>query len=106
MVVVDPSPTQSWDAESLHVLTFSARGELLVVESEGGGFEVAVWERVCAVAERVCCGRGVGEMDVEMMDVEGQGQGQGMGSGLEGALRDVVSGKGGREWRWRREVVV
>lgn len=105
-MVVDPSPTQVRDAESLHVLTFSARRELLLVESEGE-FEVGVWERVCAVGERVCCGGGVGEggeMDVEM-DVEGQGQGMGSGSGLEGMLREVVRGKVGREGRWREGVV-
>jgi len=102
-VIVDPSPTQLREVASVHVLTFSAGGELLLAESEGG-FEVGVWERVVREGERVCRGRGRGggqgvEMDV---DVDGEGPGRGMRSGgLEAGLREVVGGKVEGDSRWR-----
>lgn len=102
---MNPSPTQLREAASVHVLTFSAGGKLLLAESEGG-FDVGVWERVVREGERVCRGRGRGggqgvEMDVDV-DVDGDGVGRGMRSGgLEAELREVVGGKLEGDSRWR-----
>lgn len=96
---MDPSPTQLREAASVHVLTFSARGKLLLAESEGG-FEVGVWERVVREGERVCRGEG-GGWGLEM-DVDGDGEGRGIRSGgLEAGLREVVGGKVEGDSRWR-----
>lgn len=82
----------------MHALVFSARGELLLAESEGA-FDVGVWERVYGVGMRICRGEGEGE-DVGMGG-QGMGMGMGGGKGLEGGLRGVVGGKVGRDVRWR-----
>lgn len=97
-LISNPSPTQLRDAASVHVLTFSARGEVLLAESEGE-FDVGVWERVHFEGERVC--RGGGGEDVDMV---GQGMGMEREGGLEGALRGVVKGKVERDLRWREGV--
>lgn len=107
-LIVDPSPAELRRATSVHVLTFSSNGELLLAQSEGE-FDWDTWEAVYGDAERICWGSGKDETDAggdvrmrngdEVEDHEGESR-----AGLGGALRDVVREKVLRDLRWREEV--
>lgn len=52
-MIQDPSAGQIDIATSLHVLSFSSRGDLLVAESEGK-FSIDIWDDVFTKAKLIC----------------------------------------------------
>lgn len=69
-LVVDPSPRELYEAESLHILAFTSKDELLLVESEGD-FDLDRWDAVVERAKRACCqGRKQPGLDLVLDDVE------------------------------------
>ena len=94
----DPSLKQCQSADSVHVLAFSSKGDLLLVESEGE-FNLDVWENVFAEASRMCRGdpsHDGGDEDVSMDSEDA--------TDAESFLRGVVGAKFARDQRWKESV--
>jgi exosome complex component RRP46 len=90
-----PSPKDIANAKSLHVFSFSLRGEMLVAESEGA-FDMELWDQASQVAEGVCRYEGGGvEMDL------GNAQNK---LNLEKWIRDLIEEKAQKEQSWRDDV--
>lgn len=71
VVVADPSPRELEDARSVHVLAFTSRDELLLVESEGD-FSLDEWQRAYDAARKICCGREGGTGTDMVLDGDGR----------------------------------
>ena len=84
-------------ASSIHVLAFSSKGDLLVIESEGD-FSMDIWEEVHGKAKAICQGREEGGSDSEdtSMDLEESVI-------LEDTLKDAVRSKIQKEMRWKND---
>lgn len=95
-VRVEPSPKDILRARSLHVLGFTSRGEVVLVESEGS-FTLEEWENVEALARVACLGGGGGSDDVKMQDSEVDGAAK----SLQEAFRDAVEARVMADERWR-----
>lgn len=52
--ITDPSPRQTEQARSVHVLAFTSHGELLLAESEGD-FTMDEWDHVYTTSRSICC---------------------------------------------------
>ncbi|KAK7533529.1 ribosomal protein S5 domain 2-type protein [Phyllosticta citricarpa] len=92
--VTSPSVKQLTSASSTHVLAFSARGDLLVSESEGA-FDMGAWDRAHDTAKRACTAataKSDGDME---LDLPGDQQ------NLHTMLKDEVSRKVQREQAWK-----
>lgn len=96
-LIQDPSAEQIEAATSLHVLSFSSHGDLLVVESEGK-FSIDVWDNVFKRAQQNCRGfKGDnGEEDVDM-DAGEQGS-------LEDILRRTMHDKMIKDQKWKENL--
>jgi exosome complex component RRP46 len=96
-LVRDPSAKQIEAATSLHVLSFSSHGDLLVVESEGK-FSIDVWDNVYEEAKRICQGSDFenGTRDVDMDSEEQQS--------LEDILRRTVHEKVVKDQSWKENL--
>ena len=96
-LIQDPSAVQIEAATSLHVLSFSSHGDLLVVESEGK-FSLDSWDKVFTKAKQVC--RGVdfknGDEDVDM-DADERGS-------LEDILRRTMHEKMIKDQMWKENL--
>ena len=83
-------------ASSIHVLAFSSRGDLLLVESEGD-FTIDKWEEVHQRAKLICHG-----------DEGDEGEDVSMGSDdvskLENVLKEAVETKIAKEQRWKESM--
>ena len=114
--------------KSMHVLTFSSHGDLLVAESEGV-FDVDTWEAVFDAAKMVCCsssshlhlhraidGDGDGDGDVHHVHVDDQAVDPANDAdemdmdakmpdpaNLEDSLRRIVQSHVSRLQRWRND---
>ena len=93
--VCDPTPKQIEEATSIHAITFSSHGDLLMAESEGA-FDMDEWEAIAEEASRACRG-GLGDSDNQdtMAEVE---------TGLEGFVKTTVGTKLVSEQNWRQSV--
>ena len=102
-LVSNPSAQQIKAASSIHVLAFSSRRELLVVESEEvegvDGFGIDVWEAVHEKARLICHGHEQDPGDSEDMSMNLEDD-----SNLENALRGAVQSKMAKEHRWKENV--
>ncbi|KAG8526820.1 uncharacterized protein KY384_008249 [Bacidia gigantensis] len=102
-----PNPTLKniSEASSVHVLAFSSKGDLLLVESEGE-FVVDEWERVYEVAREACLGdRRLGKEDggdERSRDVEMEEDGD--KEGLLWKMQRVVGEKVESEQRWKKDL--
>ena len=96
-LIRDPSAEQIAAATSLHVLSFSSHGDLLVVESEGS-FSIEVWDQVFRKAHQIC--RGInsdgGNEDVDM-DAEQE-------QSLEDILRKTMHDKTTQDQKWKENL--
>lgn len=54
-IIQNPSPSQIRQSTSVHVLSFTSLGAMIVAESEGQ-FSISEWDKVYECAERLCCG--------------------------------------------------
>jgi exosome complex component RRP46 len=93
--VVNPSPQDLQHARSMHVLTFSAEGDLLVAESQGE-FSSGDWERVFEVGLHTAGSKtenrmGV-ESDVVMLDDDQEG------------LRSLMRQKIENDQKWKEKL--
>ncbi len=77
-------------AKSLHVLTFSSKEELLLVESEGR-FSMDAWDMIEEKAKTVC----LGDADAMMVEKDEKG------NSLQQELRSVIEEKVKRDERWK-----
>ncbi|KAL9063836.1 MAG: hypothetical protein Q9161_009238 [Pseudevernia consocians] len=96
-LVIDPSVQQIKLASSIHVLAFSSRGDLLVVESEGD-FTIDKWEEVHQRAKLICHGDEGDESESESEDVSMDSDDV---SKLENVLKEAVETKMAKEQRWK-----
>lgn len=93
-LILDPSAEQIETATSLHVLSFSSHGDLLVVESEGT-FSIDVWDRVFQRAHQVCRGLN-GDNGGDDVDMDAEPQ-----KSLEDILRRTMHDKMIQDQKWR-----
>ncbi|KAL8696615.1 MAG: hypothetical protein Q9201_007572 [Fulgogasparrea decipioides] len=94
-LIGEPSIEEIEEATSLHVLSFSSHGELMVTESKGA-FDIETWEQVIDKAEHVCRGSSTDQMDdVDMETSEPDN--------LESLLKSAIKEKAAREQRWREQ---
>jgi exosome complex component RRP46 len=84
-----PTIKEAMGAKSIHVLCFSSKNELLLVESEGM-FNMDEWEIIEEKARIVCLG------DVDAMAVDEDG-----GKTLQQEMKAVVEEKVRRDERWK-----
>jgi exosome complex component RRP46 len=77
-------------AKSLHVLSFSSKGELLLAEGEGR-FSMEDWKLVEERAKTRCLG------DPDAM-VEGEENGESLQTGLKSAIEEKVRVRRGGGW--------
>lgn len=54
-IIQNPTVDQIQGASSVHVLGFTSKGDLLVVESEGA-FSTEEWDEVFEAGKEICCG--------------------------------------------------
>ncbi|KAK8189369.1 ribosomal protein S5 domain 2-type protein [Phyllosticta capitalensis] len=93
-LVTSPSVKQLASASSTHVFAFSARGDLLVSESEGA-FDMDTWDKAHDTAETICTATtAMSEGDMEV-DMPGDPQ------NLHAVLKDTVSMKVQKEQSWK-----
>ena len=86
-------------ASSIHVLAFSSRGDLLVVESEGD-FTIDKWEEVHQRAKLICHGDEGDESESES-ESEDVSMDSDDVSKLENVLKEAVETKMAKEQRWK-----
>ena len=93
----DPSTKQCQDADSVHVLAFSSKGDLLLVESEGE-FNLNIWERVYAEAIQLCRGNSKQEdtNDISMISEPE--------NDMESFVRNVVGDKIAKDQQWKERI--
>ena len=96
-IIQNPSIKDLKIATSIHVLTFSSKGHLLLSESEGD-FDLDTWDRVFELAESICRdGRRFkigNDGDVDMADNGGV-------QSLENFVREVVEDKIRHDHAWK-----
>ncbi|KAL8733300.1 MAG: hypothetical protein Q9181_003623 [Wetmoreana brouardii] len=95
-LVGEPSVEEIQEATSLHVLSFSSHGELMVTESEGA-FDIETWEQVYDKAEHGCRGSSMRDSN-QMDDVDMETS---EADNLQNLLRGAIKEKSAREQRWR-----
>lgn len=94
--VVDPSQRELETANSAHVFAFTARGQLLLAESQGD-FTLAEWEDAHATANKICCEAAKKDgMDMIMDDEKP------VGPDLQRFLRSTMKSKVSEDLLWRR----
>lgn len=93
-LIQDPSAEQVQAATSLHVLSFSSRGDLLVVESEGR-FSIELWDKVFRKAYQICRGSD-GDNSNEDVDMDAAQEGS-----LEDILRTTMHDKTIKDQKWK-----
>lgn len=96
-ITENPTPVECQDAASVHVLTFTSHGELLVSESEGN-FDMDEWEEIYEHAKGVCCkSHGSGEDDI----MHGDGLENEAKSNLTMFLKSTVQEKVATDLHWK-----
>lgn len=96
-LIQDPSAEQIEAATSLHVLSFSSHGNLLLVESEGK-FSINIWDEVFKRAQQHC--RGVnGDNGNEDVDMDAEQQ-----RSLEDILRRTMHEKTIKDQKWKENL--
>lgn len=63
--IADPSPQQTGQARSVHVLAFTSHEELLLAESEGD-FTMDEWDHVYAKSRITCC-KAAPDQEIDMV---------------------------------------
>ena len=89
---------QTKRASSIHLLAFSSRGDLLVVESEGD-FTIDKWEEVHQRAKLICHGAEGDESESEDVSMNSDDI-----SKLENVLKDAVERQIAKEQRWKQTI--
>ena len=95
-IVTLPNLKKLGQASSLHVVCFSSKGEILLVESEGA-FTISDLDRLLKVAREAC----LGTKEESQMDVDGKDGNDGEATSVLDGLREVVQGKIISDNRWR-----
>lgn len=96
-LIQDPSAQQIEAATSLHVLSFSSHGDLLVVESEGK-FDLDVWDEVFRKAQQICQGVN-GDNGNEDVDMDAEQH-----RSLEDILRKTMHDKTIKDQIWKENL--
>lgn len=95
-LTVDPPQRELETARSAHVFAFTARGHLLLAESQGD-FTMAEWEEAHATAKKICCEAAKKEgMDMILDDDEKH-----VGPDLQRFLRSTMESKVAEDLLWR-----
>ena len=92
-LIVEPSPREASQAQSLHVLAFTSDDELLVAESEGS-FTAEEFRKVLDLGAQVCCRDEQGDEDVDM------GESNQMSKSVRSFVRSVMKMKSERDMNW------
>jgi exosome complex component RRP46 len=69
-IIRSPNLLEFQSADSVHVLAFTSRGQLLVAESEGR-FSMEDWDEVYRVGKEICCDSPKTDADDNVMQKEG-----------------------------------
>ncbi|QKX56844.1 uncharacterized protein TRUGW13939_03951 [Talaromyces rugulosus] len=93
-IIGSPSSNDCKTAKSLHALSFSSKGHLLLNESQGN-FDFDTWELVYERAYSICSGAKGEDGDVSM---DGK-------QNLESVIREVVEDKIHNEYSWAIDAV-
>ncbi|KAI9759527.1 MAG: Serine/threonine-protein phosphatase 2A activator 2 [Chaenotheca gracillima] len=96
-VVKSPTYKDLRDATSVHVLSFTSHGDLLVAESEGD-FDIDTWEKAFDAGKDICC-RSRDSQVSEDLDMSGD-----QGNSIEDILRSAFEEKTSRDQRWKEEI--
>ncbi|KAM0274246.1 hypothetical protein ACHAQH_008028 [Verticillium albo-atrum] len=93
--VSDPSRRESSEAKSLHVFGYTARGYLLLAESEGN-FTASEWDAAAALGRKECCGQmqSTGEEEDDNENEEGN-------QDMAHVIRSMTEAKAASDVRWR-----
>ncbi|KAM0329783.1 hypothetical protein ACHAQA_003947 [Verticillium albo-atrum] len=94
-VVSDPSRREASEAKSLHVFGYTARGDLLLAESEGN-FTASEWDAAAALGQKVCCGQLQGTEEDEGEDEDGDDV-----QDMARVIRSITEAKAASDGRWR-----
>ncbi|KAL9944783.1 exosome non-catalytic core subunit rrp46 [Verticillium nonalfalfae] len=92
-IVGEPSRREASEARSLHVFGFTAKGDLLLAESEGN-FTVGEWDAAAALGLKRCCGQLQGT-------TEGNDEGEEDAQDMVRTLRSITEAKAASDGRWR-----
>jgi exosome complex component RRP46 len=93
-IIRSPSSNDCKTVKSLHALSFSSKGHLLLNESQGS-FDFDTWELVYERAYSICSGANGEDGDVSM---DGK-------QNLESVIREVVEDKIHNEYSWAIDAV-
>ena len=96
-IVDNPNPEQLEEASSTHVLAFSSKGELLVVESEGP-FEIDLWEAVVDRGYHICHAE-VEDDGTQDTKMENEGNDE-----MESFVKSIVGAKVAMDEGWRQSI--
>ncbi|OIW35221.1 hypothetical protein CONLIGDRAFT_46602 [Coniochaeta ligniaria NRRL 30616] len=94
-LVVDPPQRELETANSAHVFAFTARGQLLLAESQGD-FTMAEWEEAHATAKKICSEAAKKEGMEMVLDDEKH-----VGPDLQRFLRSTMESKVAEDLLWR-----
>ena len=87
-IILNPTISQTQNADSLHVLAFTSHGDLLVAESEGA-LNMDDWDEVCKVGHGECCND---SSDDDIMQQDGLEEAPGrMSTFVKSTLRSSVA---------------
>ncbi|KAJ4419875.1 exosome non-catalytic core subunit rrp46 [Gnomoniopsis sp. IMI 355080] len=86
--ITDPSPRQTEQARSVHVLAFTSHEELLLAESEGD-FTMDEWNQVYAKSRIICC-KAAPDQEIDMILGEDQQPGLDLRRFVRTATEDKV----------------
>lgn len=94
-MVMDPTQRELQTSNSAHVFTFTAKGGLLLAESQGD-FTMAEWEEACSAAKKICCEASAkAGMDMVLDDEERPGP------DMQQFIRDVVEERSSEAVDWK-----
>ncbi|KAI9697768.1 MAG: exosome non-catalytic core subunit rrp46 [Candelina mexicana] len=93
-IVVNASPNELQQSISIHVLAFSSKGDLLLVESEGD-FDLEIWEAIYDTAFKHCRGSKAESPD-DMVDAED--------GAMETFLRRTMQQKIASDLSWKADL--
>ncbi|KAK3382302.1 hypothetical protein B0T24DRAFT_6899 [Lasiosphaeria ovina] len=96
-LVVDPSPRDLEQAQSVHVLAFTSHDELLLAESEGD-FTVKEWDGVYEAALKICCRPTSTKAGIDVMLDDSE---DAAGSDMRQFLRSTVEAKVAADLYWK-----
>ena len=93
-ILTEPGPRELLQAQSIHVLGFTAADDLLLAESDGR-FSVAEWDEVVEKAREICCQPGPAASLDDAMVTDSHTP-----TNMRYFIRSVMASKMAEETRW------